>query len=328
MCTSVSCSDQALFGRSLDLESPFGEQVVIAPREYPFRFHHRLPLVRHHALIGMAALADGVPLYAEAVNEKGLYMAGLNFPASACYFPDDDNGRHSVAPYELIPLVLGSCGCLAEARRLLEGLRLTAIPFAPGWPLAPLHWHLADASGALVAEPTGQGLRLYDDPVGVLTNEPPFDYQQTRLRDFMALSPRQPANTFAPGLPLAPYAQGMGALGLPGDASSASRYVRAAFLKTHAAFPGQRQRDVMQFFHILDGVSMVRGTVVTPAGKLDETRYVCCADGRTGTYYYKTYDGGRVRAVALTEAARQGAALRAFPLVWEPEIDPVAEPSA
>lgn len=320
MCTSLSFPGVALYGRNLDLEVSFGEQVAITPRNYPFTFHHRPPLTEHYAMIGMANVGVGVPLYAEALNEKGLYMAGLNFPGNACYLPDREAPEY-LAPYELIPLLLGSCATLAEARTMLEGICVAARPLAPGYPLAPLHWHLADATGAITVEPMEDGLHIYDNPVGVLTNNPPFPFQMMNLNGYQSLSPRQPRNTFAPELDLKCYGQGMGALGLPGDASPVSRFVRAAFLKTHGTFGTDAQENVMQFFHILDAVAMVRGTVITPEGKHDQTTYSCCIDGRSLTYYYKTYNNSRVTGVQLTPAACQGDRPRVFPLNSQPDID-------
>lgn len=320
MCTSIAFSAPALFGRNLDLEVPFGEQVVITPREYPFSFHYRPPMTRHFAMIGMASVANNVPLYAEAANEKGLYMAGLNFPQNAVYFPDSAPDRENLAPYELIPLVLGTCATLAQARRLLENVRLVAVPFAPGYPLAPLHWHIADATGSLVAEPMADGLHLYEDPAGVLTNNPPFPFQQMNLNNYQGLSPRQPENRFSQALDLRTYGQGMGALGLPGDASPMSRFVRAAFLKTNAAMDGDEQMQIAQFFHILDSVAMVRGSVVTPEGKNDETRYSCCIDAACGVYYYKTYENSRLNAVSMFDEDLDSDHLMPFALVRGPQV--------
>lgn len=133
MCTSISFSRPALYGRNLDLEVSFGERVVITPRDYPFTFHNRPALEHHFAMVGMASVAAGVPLYAEAMNEKGLYLAGLNFPGNAVYFPDGGTPG-CVAPYELIPLVLGTCATLDEARALLKELRIIGTPFAPQLP--------------------------------------------------------------------------------------------------------------------------------------------------------------------------------------------------
>ena len=131
MCTSITVSSPfCLHGRNLDLEYSFGEQVVITPRGYEFRFHCRPSLPRHLAMIGMANVANEYPLYAEAVNEAGLYMAGLNFPGNAFYPPREEVTGEAVTPYELIPLVLGQCETLAQARELLASVQLVGIPFA------------------------------------------------------------------------------------------------------------------------------------------------------------------------------------------------------
>ena len=202
--------------------------------------------------------------------------------------------------------MLGSCASLAEAKALLEGVTVCAIPFAPGLPLAPLHWHVADSTGALVAESTADGLHLYEDRAGVLTNNPPFPFHQTNLANYMNLPPRQPENHFAPGLPLACFGQGMGAIGLPGDASPASRYVRAVFFKENAGFPEDRPGQVMEFFHVLGGVAMVRGSVITPEGALDETLYSSCIDGVEHVYYWRTSGASRISAVRMTEETCRG----------------------
>lgn len=323
MCTSLSLTGPALFGRNLDLERSFGQQVVITPRQMPLAFHLRPSLPRHHAMIGMAAVAGGVPLYAEACNEAGLYMAGLNFPSNACYLPEAQARPGDVAPYELIPLVLGCCTDLDQARRLLHTLRLAAIPFGPGYPLAPLHWHIADAAGALTVEPMADGLHLYDNPVGVLTNNPPFDHQMMNLSNYRGLSPALPENRFAPGLDLPVYGCGLGAVGLPGDASPMSRFVRAVFHKSHGVFAQTRDEQVVQFFRLLDTVAMPRGSVAAPGGGYEETLYSCCIDPDEGVYYYRTCQSGAIRAVAMNEADRDGSEAKVFPLqqdagfVWQ-----------
>lgn len=320
MCTSISFCDRGLYGRNLDLEYHFGEQVVITPRAYSFTFHHSEPLTSHHAMIGMASVAQNTPLYAEAANEAGLYMAGLYFPGNAHYFEEPDPGYLNLAPYELIPAVLGRCATAAEARALLETVRLAAIPFAPGYPLAALHWQVAGPDGSFIAEPMEDGLHFYDDVAGVLTNNPPYPYQVMNLNNYRGLSPRTPENTYAPALDLKVYGQGFGGLGLPGDVSPMSRFVRVAFCKQHAVFPDSRDGQVAQFFHLLDAVSMVRGTVITPEGRCDETTYSCCYDAKERVYYYKTYDSGYLHGVRLTEELADGDALHCYPLADKPQF--------
>ncbi len=320
MCTSISFCDRGLYGRNLDLEYHFGEQVIITPRTHPFTFHHREPLTQHFALIGMARRAGDTPLYAEAANEKGLYMTGLYFPGNARYFDQPQPEALNLAPYELIPLVLGSCATASQARALLEKVRLIAQPFAPGYPLAPLHWQVAGPDGSFILEPMEDGLHFYEDKAGVLTNNPPYPYQVMNLNNYRALSPATPPNTFDPEMNLSVYGQGLGGLGLPGDVSPMSRFVRAAFFCRHADFPQDRAGQVSQFFHLLGSVAVVRGSVITPEGRLDETTYSCCFDAQEQVYYYQTYHSGGIRGVRLTPEAMDAQGLGCFALAQTPRF--------
>ena len=229
MCTAATYQTRDFYmGRTLDYEFSYGEEIVITPRRFPIALRHGGVMDTHYAIIGTAHVADGFPLYYDAVNEKGLGMAGLNFVGSAQYaevVPD----RENIAQFEFIPRLLGRCATLAEAREALRTLNLTGTPFSEHLPASQLHWLLADKSGAVVIESVADGLKVYDDPAGVLTNNPPFPQQMFALNNFMHLSPKQPENLFSDALPLTLYSRGMGALGLPGDLSSASRFVRAAF---------------------------------------------------------------------------------------------------
>lgn len=314
MCTSIVFhAGDTYTGRNLDLEYSFGERVVILPRHARLTFRRMPPLPCHQAVIGMASVAEGYPLFAEGVNESGVYLAGLNFPGNACYPPEEGEGE-ALAPWELIPWLLGTCETAAQAAEQLARIPLLGAPFRPGMPLAPLHWHIADRHGAFVAEPMAEGMKVYPDPVGVLTNNPPFPFHQANLSQYLGMSAAQPECRLDPDLGLEPFGQGMGAVGLPGDYSPASRYVRAAFCLRNAVCPPEEVAAVAQFFHLLDAVAMPRGTVRTPEGKWDETRYACCVNTRTGSYYYKTYDGHGLAAVAFTEERRAGTQLLEFPL--------------
>lgn len=266
MCTSLVLTTKNTYtGRNLDLEYAFGEKVVITPRHFALKFHKMAALETHQAMIGMASVAEGYPLYAEGVNESGVYMAGLNFPGNAWYPPEGD-AEEALAPYELIPYLLGTCETAEEAAEQMKGIPLLGVPFRPNMPLAPLHWHIADKHGAFVAEPMADGVKVYPDPVGVLTNNPPFPFHLTNLTQYRGLSAAQPDNTLDPALELSPFGQGMGAIGLPGDWSPASRYLRAAFCKRNSVCEPDEESSVSQFFHLLDMVTMPRGSVRTPRG--------------------------------------------------------------
>lgn len=312
MCTCITYQNKDFyFGRNLDLDCSFGEQVVVTPRNFPLEFRRAGREAHHYAMIGMASANDSFPLYAEAVNEKGLCMAGLNFPGNAYYREVSGEGIE-IASFEIIAWILGKYASVAEAEASLRKIKIVDLAFSPQMPPAPLHWMLADKERCLVLEAVREGLKIHENPFGVLTNNPPFEYHKINMNNYLNLSARSPENRFSDGLELKGYSQGMGAVGLPGDASSASRFVRAAFLRWNSVSPEDEDSNVSQFFHILDGVAMVRGAVVTEAGTYDITSYSCCVNTRTGTYYYKTYDDSRIRKVDLCGEELEGSALRFF----------------
>ena len=309
MCTAISYNtDEFYFGRNLDYEFSYGESVVVTPRRFPFN-----GLEDHYAMIGMAHMCDGFPLYYDGFNEKGLCIAGLNFTDSAV-FGSVREGSVNVAQYELIPQILGRCADINEVRKLAKNLNITGERFKADMPAAKLHWMIADKSGAVVLEQTADGLHLYDDPAGVLTNEPTFPAQLAGLNDYMSLSPYPPKNRFSDALPLCAYSRGMGALGLPGDMSSKSRFVRAAFLRANSVCGSGRLPGIMQFFHLLGSVEQQRGAVRMPDGQCEITIYSSCMDPEEGAYLFKTYDDISVRSVNLCGADVAGTRPTAYPV--------------
>lgn len=309
MCTSISINSNGFyFGRTLDIECSFGEKVVITPRSYPFKFRLDKKDNSHLSMIGMAAVADNYPLYADAMNEKGLCMAGLKFPDNAVYSRCTDLTRHNISPFELIPWVLSQCETADEARALLKHTNITAVPFSSSLPLAPLHWHIADKNGSFVLESTADGIKLYDDPAGVMTNNPEFDFHMTNLSQYLNISPLYPKNRF--GTELEPFSNGFGGIGLPGDHSSCSRFVRAAFLRANSVC--EKGEEISHFFRIAENVSLPKGSVLTKENQLDFTLYTCCMDAERSVYYCRTYSDSRIFAVSLKNA--DGTALSCFEL--------------
>lgn len=320
MCTAATYhTKDHYFGRTLDYEVSYGEEVVVTPRNYPFRFRHMGSLNSHYAIIGMATVAGDYPLYYDAVNEKGLGIAGLNFPGNADYKPLAE-GKDNVATFELIPWLLGQCATVGEARVLLERMNLADTPFSPQFPVSPLHWILADPDEAITVESVREGIRIYDNPVGILTNNPPFDYQMTNLTNYMSLSTEPPENHFSDRLELTPYSRGMGMLGMPGDLSSASRFVRAAFTKLHALSGETESESISQFFHILGSVEQPRGCVHMGEGKYEITIYTSCCNMERGIYYYTTYENSQITGIDMHRENLDGTALCRYPLVTGQQI--------
>ena len=314
MCTAMTWDVGAhYFGRTLDLHSSYGECVVVTPRRYPLEFSHMGRRETHHAMIGMALVEDGYPLYYEAANEKGLAMAGLNFPNSA-HYPPAVEGKDNVAPYELISWILCQCDTVDQARVLLERLNPVGRSFREDMPLAPLHWLLADGRQCVAVEPLAGGLRVMDNPVGVLTNEPPLEFHLFHLNNHMGVSREDPVNRLSPALSLQPYCRGMGGLGLPGDLSSASRFVRGAFTRLNALPGGTEEEHITQFFHILGSVSQTSGCARAEGEHFERTVYTSCCNATRGIYYYTTYENRCITAVSLHDTPVDGAQLVRFPL--------------
>ena len=320
MCTAISYRrNDHYFGRNLDLEFSYQEQVVITPRKRLFHLKNGSEFHNTYALIGIATVMDDYPLYYEAANEAGLAMAGLNFVGNATYF-DPKDGLDNISPFELIPWILGQAKTVTEARSLLAGLNLTNIPFSDTTPLASLHFMLSDKKESIVVEPMADGLKIYDNPYNVMTNNPPFEYHRYNINNYLNLSAKNEANRFSKEYPLPTCCVGMGAFGLPGDVSSPSRFVRAAFNLTNSNHPDNEMENVAQFFHVLDSVSMLKGSTLTDSGKNDITIYSCCINVDQGIFYYKTYDNNQITAIRLHSVDLDGDKLVAFPLRKEQAV--------
>ena len=299
MCTAATYKTKDFyFGRTLDYEFSYGDEVTITPRNYPFRFIEKGYINTHYAIIGMAHVIDGYPLYYDAVNEKGLGIAGLNFVGNAVY-KDKAEGKDNITQFEFIPWILGQCNTVKEARDLIERMNFLNIPFNDELPLAELHWIISDSEESITVEAVEEGIKTYENPVGVLTNNPPFDKQLFELNNYMYLSTKSPENKFATGLDLKRYSRGMGAIGLPGDLSSQSRFIRVAFTKMNSVSEDGEKESVSQFFHILNSVDQQRGCCELENGKYEITLYTSCCNTNKGIYYYTTYDNHQITAVHM-----------------------------
>ena len=269
-------------------------------------------------MIGMAAVVGNYPLYFDATNEKGLSMAGLNFPENAVFFPMR-KGKDNITPFEFIPWVLSQCATVHEARQLLARISLFDENFNAQLPLQPLHWMISDRDESIVVESVRDGLKIYENPVGVTTNNPTFDMQLFSLNNYRNVSPSSLPVTFAAGLKLDEYSRGMGGMGIPGDLSSASRFVRAVFTKLNSICAEDEASSVSQFFHILGSVEQQRGCC--RLGTENEiTIYSSCVNTDKGIYYYKTYDNSRINAVNMQKENLQGNTLLTFPLRMQLDI--------
>lgn len=298
MCTAISFkTNDHYFGRNLDYEHDFGEQIIITPRNFTLHFRNGSTLSNHYAMIGMAVEANNYPLYFDATNEAGLSMAGLNFPDNAYYF-EPDVLMDCITPFELIPWILSSCDTVQSCMELCKKLKITRIPFNAQFSLTPLHWIVADHKESIVIEPVKEGIKIYNNPYGILTNNPPFPYHLYNISNYANISANEPDSNFAPNYKPKAYSRGMGAIGLPGDNSSASRFVRAAFVKLNSQCKQDERSSVTQFFHILNSVCQVNGCTAV-GDQYEKTLYSSCCNTDKGIYYYTTYENPQISAVHL-----------------------------
>ncbi len=303
MCTAISLKSKKnfYFGRNLDLDYSFEYDVVVTPRNFEFNFRKEGNFRNKYAMFGMALVQNNTPLYFEAMNECGLSIAGLNFPWLAKYY-DVDINKKNIAPFELIPYILGKFKNIDEVKSDLKSINIINEVFAPNFPNAPLHWIVTDSNeNSIVIETTNNGMNVYDNPYHVLTNSPSFDYHYFNMFNYQYLSNQRAINNLSQKLNLINISEGLGSFGLPGDVSSPSRFVRAVYNKFNAYIDDDENKNIIQFFNILTSVSMIKGTIATPNNKYESTLYSCCMDMNNMVYYYKTSNNISVNAFRIKD---------------------------
>ncbi|WP_368272485.1 choloylglycine hydrolase [Eubacterium callanderi] len=320
MCTAATyTAKDHYFGRNLDLEFSYNETVTVTPRNYPFQFRKVKALESHYAMIGMAFVVDNYPLYYDATNEKGLSMAGLNFPENADY-KQETEGKDNVTPFEFIPWILGQCSTIEEVKELLGRINLININFSEKLPLSPLHWMISDRNESITVESVKEGLKIYDNPVGILTNNPTFDIQIFNLNNYVNVTREVPENRFSNAIALDIYSRGMGGIGIPGDLSSSSRFVKAVFTKLNSVSGTSESESISQFFHILGSVNQERGCVRLAEDTYEITIYSSCCNIDKGVYYYKTYENSQITGVDMHNENLNSQNLVSYPLIKEQQI--------
>lgn len=315
LCTCIKWlwQNKLYFGRTLDSTVNYGLDAVITPGNYPFSFRFADVSDKRYAMIGMARVCGGYPLYSEAANEKGLCMAGLEFPGNAFYFPAAED-KINVAPFEIIPFILRQCETVEEAKKLLQNVRLVDAQYSESLSLASLHWIIADKEESIVVESTKEGLHVYENRYNILTNNPPFPYHAENIRNYLNITAEYPVNRLHCGLALEPYSYGMGALGLPGDYSSASRFVKAAFVAGNTEGIEDEREAVLHYFHMLDSISPLKGIALSEDGKSNYTLYSSCIDVQKGILYFKTYWDSRITAVQTAKEDLSAAKVIQYPV--------------
>lgn len=326
MCTSLSIKSNkgySFFGRNMDLAYDFNQSVLILPRKCQYKDKVTGNMIKtNYAIIGIGTVIDNHPAMADGMNEKGLACAGLNFDGYA-YFEDRPvQGKINIAPYDFIHWVLSNHETVDEVKSAISNIELVNIPINKNTPVSMLHWMIVDKTGkSIVVEKTKEKLAVYDNNVGVMTNNPTFDWHLTNLNEYLYLTPNQPKETKWSNQNLKALGVGAGTLGIPGDFASVSRFVRIAYIRSNTPLIDDNISAITQFFHMLDYVKMVKGGVVAQDGMEDLTRYSSCMDQEKGIYYYKNYDNNRINAVDMSKEDLNGSEIKVFPYLTTEDIN-------
>ena len=314
MCTAITYkTNDFYFGRNLDYEFDYGQKVLLTPRNFVLHFNHTEDLKEHYGIIGMGIVENGFPLYFDGVNEKGLAVAGLNFVGNAHYFPVKKD-KFNLAQFEFVPYLLANCDSVESVKKLLRNINIDDEPFSDKFPPSQLHWLIADKKECIVVETMKNGLHVHENKSGVLTNNPPFEMQMFNLNNYRHLTNKDPKNTFSSHLDLRTYSRGMGAMGMPGDLSSSSRFVKCCFTKLNSVSKNDEMSSVSQFFHILGSVEQQMGCCEVRKGEYEYTIYSSCMNCDQGIYYYTTYFNHQIRSVNMHNENLNGSAIYQYDL--------------
>lgn len=248
--------------------------------------------------------ACGRPFFVDGLNEKGLHVGLFYFPGYAEYqsIAAADEVR-ALAPFELGGFLLGTCANVSEAVEAARGVRVGAVVFKEFGFVPPVHFIVNDASGrSVVLEHVGGELKVHRNPLGVLTNSPAFDWHMTNLSNYMNLTVSDVPRLDFDGLELKSLGQGAGLLGLPGDFTPPSRFVRAVVFSRSSLPVNTTREGVLQAFHILNQFDIPRGAARSAEkGKpvADYTLWTSASDLKNLRYYFRTFDNSRIRMIEL-----------------------------
>lgn len=317
MCTGLTLKSKNglhFFGRNMDLEYNFNQAPHLVPRNFKYKnVVDNKEYKTKYAILGMAMSMDNHPLFAEGFNEEGLGCAGLNFPGYGYYEREEKEGKINIGAFDLIFHLLSNFKTVYEVKEAMKNINLMHIAFKEALQIVPLHWIVSDKEGeCIVIEKTKEGLKIFDNKIGVLTNSPTFDYHITNLNQYIGLSSNNPKPTLWDNLELKALGQGVGMVGMPGDYSPASRFVKTAFTKAKITGNNDEISTVNAFFHILDSVAMVSGSVVTPDNKDDITLYSSCMCQDSKIYYYKTYKNNQINAIDMKKEDLDASEMKIF----------------
>lgn len=344
-CTSLrlkTTDGDVIYARTMEYAVDLHAGVTVAPKGTPFvgtlpdGTQKGLAFPAKYGFIGVNSF--GIPVNIDGINEKGLVAGGLLFPGFAAYQPFvPGEAAKTIAQFDVVNWLLSQFATVAEVKKGLAGVRICQGPStAQGVTIGPLplHYTVHDASGeSIVIEHVGGQLKVHDNPIGVLTNSPDFDWMRIYLSNFVNLSAVNASPKDLSGFKIDPTGQGSGMLGLPGDFTPPSRFLRMVALSQSAAPATGPEAGLNLAMTIINNVDIPLGTVrdVSAASvERDVTQWVAAADTARGRYCFRTYENKNWRCVNVQEAlAKAGQTVLNIPMNTPadyPDVTATAKP--
>ena len=300
MCTSLQFTDAdgyLYFGRNLDWFHGYGQKLFFTPRNHPAN-------VGKQALIGVGLIYEGYPTYFDCANENGLAVETQNFVGYAKFPKEPAPGTKAIEAYSVPFFIASMYKSIEEVREGLAGITIVDTSGT-----SAQHWMVGDATGSLVIECEADGMHVYDDPVNVMTNQPPLPWHLENLRNYINSTDAPTDGNAWGAYQLTPYGVGANMRGIPGDMYSTSRFVRAAYINLHYPAMSNEKENVARLFHTLEGVGMIKGCGANAEGTHEYTVYSSGYSQREQRYYYREYNDLCLQSIALSDYDLDGTEL-------------------
>ncbi|MBE5961536.1 MAG: choloylglycine hydrolase family protein [Lachnospiraceae bacterium] len=303
MCTAItvqSMDGENFLGRTLDFSYDVQPGLYVIPKNYKWCSSATMKkYVDCYSFLCIGQKKEDTFSLLDGVNERGFAAAALYFEGYADYDLRAKD-KKAIGCLDFLHYILGRCGSIADLKELLKNICIISQQDPITQTVHPLHWIATDRSGrSVVIEQTKAGLKMINNAIGVMTNNPDFCWHMTNLRNYSNLSVEQQPKAYWNDVTVAPLSTGSGSTPLPGGFTSPDRFVRTSFIKTHIQPSKSQAETIMTVFQILSCVSIPKGVVITAKGTFDYTKYTALMDTKTCEYYFKTHENDHIAKVSL-----------------------------
>jgi len=305
MCTAMTLQSKQFenfFGRTMDFSYDIDPELYVVSKYYVWKnVLNMRKSYNSYSFIGIGQESDGMLAFFDGVNEKGFAAAALYFAGYAKYQTQSDyTDKEPISSLDFLHYILRRCGSVKELKETLQEIYIVGLEDPVTQTVAPLHWIATDKTGeCVVIEQTENGLKVFQNQIGVMANSPDFQWHMTNLRNYMDVSPTQSSDSYWGKIHLKPFGQAAGTMQLPGGYTSPERFVRTAYQKTHIKMPNNSLDAINACFHVMESVSIPKGIVITNRDTYDYTKYTAFINTNTCEYFFKTYDNTTITSASL-----------------------------